>query len=395
VAQRANGRRVVVISPVVPYPPLGGGHKRTLRLIEAIERAGGSPLILTPDSGQPGGADALRERGWGVELLTEPPGTLTGRARQHLGRLPSPYVPEIARRVGELASDGCAFVQVEHTQSAYYDRAFAGVPWVLSLHNVDSDLLRSVARGSRPLSRTWLASWNRSLALRSVERRAVPGADAVLCVSEEDRAELAGLGAAPMVVPNGVDDSFFGVPAGQPPGERILFFGQFDYEPNARGIARFLREGWARVASRRPEARLVLAGRGLPAPLRELAARSERVEALGFVDSVEHELAASRLSLAPLWEGGGTRLKVLESLAAARPVVGTALGVAGLGFAHDRHGLVAAGPGEQADAVVALLENAERAERLGAEGRTLAEGFRWSVALRPALGLYERLLQNA
>jgi polysaccharide biosynthesis protein PslH len=395
VAPRANHGLAVVISPVVPYPPMGGGHKRTLRLVEAIERAGGTPHVLTPDAGAPGGAEALRERGWGVEVFPEPPGTLAGRARQHLARLPSPYVPEIAARARELAREGCAFVQVEHTQSAYYDRAFAGVPWVLSLHNVDSALLRSIARGSRPLSRKWLESWSRSLALRSVERRAVPGADAVLCVSEEDRAELAGLGAAPMVVPNGVDDSFFGVPAAQPPGERILFFGQFDYEPNARGIARFLCDGWARVAERRPEARLVLAGKGLPAPLRELVARSERVEALGFVDSVEQELAASRLSLAPLWEGGGTRLKVLESLAAARPVVGTALGVAGLGFEHERHGLVAAEPGELADAVVALLEDAERAERLGAEGRTLAEGFRWSVALRPALGLYERLLQNA
>jgi glycosyltransferase involved in cell wall biosynthesis len=383
----------VVISPVLPYPAVGGGHKRTLRLLEAIERAGGAPHVVTADPRPSAAADALRARGWGVELFSEPRG-LPARARQHAARLPSPYVPELAARVGELVAEGCAFVQVEHTQCAYYEHVFDGTPWVLSLHNVDSALLRGIAHSERPLSRAWVSAWNRSRALRALERRKVPAADAVLCVSDADRDMLAALGSEPLLVPNGVDDSFFEVPAAPPREERILFFGQFDYAPNASGIARFLAEGWPHLAAARPAARLVLAGRGMAPGLERAVAAAERVEALGFVDDVERELAASRFTIAPLWEGGGTRLKVLESLAAARTVVGTPLGVEGMGFEDGRHGAVADTPSALADAAASLLESPELASRLADEGRRLAARFRWSEATRPAAALYERLLRT-
>ena len=391
VASHVNPARAVAICPVVPYPAIGGGHKRTLRLLEAIERAGGTPHVLTADPRGGEGAGVLRDRGWGVEVFQEPL-TLRHRARQHATRLPSPYVPEIARRVRELVAEGSAFVQVEQTQSAYYDRAFDGTPWVLSLHNVDSALLRSIARAERPLSRGWVSAWNRARALRSLERRKVPAAEAVLCVSEEDRDALARLGAEPVLVPNGVDDSFFEIAARPPDEERILFFGQFDYPPNANGIARFLAEGWPRVAAARPSARLVLVGAGMTAELERAVAAGPRVEALGFVPDLQDELARSRFTLAPLWEGGGTRLKVLESLAASRTVVGTSVGVEGIGFEHGRHGVVADTPAALADSAASLLEQPDRASRLAEEGRRLAERFRWSEATRPAVALYERLL---
>lgn len=392
VAPNAKATRVAAICPVLPYPAVGGGHKRTLRLLEAIESAGGVPHVLTADPEGGEGAARLRERGWGAELFAEPRGSVRARARQHMARLPSPYVPEIAARVRELIEEGCAFVQVEHTQSAYYDHVFDGTPWILSLHNVDSALLRSITGSERPLSRPWLSAVNRTRALRGLERRKVPAADAVLCVSPEDRDALARLGSTPVLVPNGVDDSFFDVPSALPREERVLFFGQFDYPPNAGGIARFLAEGWPRLAAARPEATLVLVGRGMTAELQRVVSASERVEWLGFVDHVEQELAASRFTIAPLWEGGGTRLKVLESLAAARTVVGTPLGVEGVGFEHERHGLVAETPAALADGAASLLEDGERTLALADEGRRLAERFRWDVATRPAIELYERLL---
>jgi polysaccharide biosynthesis protein PslH len=394
VAPHANPKRVVAICPVLPYPALGGGHKRTLRLLEAIERAGGTPHVLTADPDGREGAGALRERGWGVDLFREPPGTLRRRTRQHAARLPSPYVPEIAARVRELVADGCAFVQVEQTQCAYYDHFFDGTPWVLSLHNVDSALLRSIARAERPLSWGWVSAWSRARALGAVERRKVPAADAVLCVSAEDRDVLARLGSEPLLVPNGVDDSFFDVPAAAGRDERILFYGQFDYAPNANGVARFLAEGWPRLAATRPAATLALAGKGMTAELERAVAGAERVEALGFVGDIERELAESRFTIAPLWEGGGTRLKVVESLAAARTIVGTPLGVEGIGFEHGRHGIVADTAVALADAAASLLEQPELASRLAGEGRRLAERFRWSEATRPAAALYERLLRH-
>ena len=387
--------RAAVICPVLPYPPVGGGHKRTLRLLEAMERAGVTPQIVTTDGSRPDGAAELRGRGWTVEVVEHPPVTVRARVRQHLARRPSPYIPAVAARVRRLVAEGSAFVQVEHTQSAYYEGALAGTPWVLSLHNVDSELMRSVAREERTLTLSWLRASSRWRAMRAVERRAVPRADAVLCVSEADAAAFTPHAREVVVAGNGVDDDFYSVPAEHRGAEQILFFGQYDYAPNAQGIARFLGEGWPIVAAARPAARLRLAGKGMGNALRRLVERSERVEAIGFVEDLAAELAASRLVLVPIWSGGGTRLKVLESLAAARPVVGTPLGVVGIGFEGGQHGAVAETAADLGRAAVELLANHGLATSLAEEGRRLADQFRWTRTMAPAERLYQRLASSS
>jgi glycosyltransferase involved in cell wall biosynthesis len=382
----------VAVCPVVPYPPVGGGHKRTLRLLEALESAGGHPHLIVLDGSQPDGVRVLRERGWSVDVVPEPSGGLRSRLRQQLRRLPSPYVEEVARRLEGLVEEGCAFVQAEHTQSAYYAERLGDTPWILSLHNVDSHMMRSVARAERPLTKEWLRAQNRWRALRAVERRAAPRASSVLCVSEEDRRLLEPLTDKAVVVPNGVDDEFFELPPDLPDAERVLFFGRFDYLPNAQGIERFLHEGWPALAAARPSARLVLVGGGMGAALRRLAEASPRVEALGFVDDLVAELSAARVVVVPIWSGGGTRLKVLESLAAARPVIGTALGVEGVGFEAGVHGLVSESPAAIAADVAGLLADERRSRELAANGRALAESFRWRIVTRPAEDVYRRML---
>jgi polysaccharide biosynthesis protein PslH len=386
-------KRALVVCPLLPFPPESGGHKRTLRLLEALARTGAVPHLLTTDE-RPEAAEAARGRGFAVEVVREPRATLAGRARQHARRLPSPFVPELARRLRELVAEGCAFVQLEHAQSASYLSAAAGTPVALSLHNVDSQMLRTVARGERVLTPGWVRAWGRWQAMNALERRALPGADVVFCVSEEDARAIALRARRVLVVPNGVDDDVFGVDPRLPAGERVLFFGRLDYRPNAHGLERMLTRVWPRVAAARQAAVLAVAGVGMGEGLEALARRTERVEVLGFVPELTTELERARIVAAPVWQGGGTRLKALEGLAAARPLVGTALGVAGIGFEHGRHGLVADDDAAFVEAIVGLLGDDARSLALAAAGRALAERFRWSAATRPAEELYRGWLHR-
>jgi glycosyltransferase involved in cell wall biosynthesis len=376
----------VVISPRLPEPPVTGGQKRTLRLLEAMARSGLSPRILTTDAGDEGAAERLRMRGWVVEIVPEPPRSAIDRVRQHARRLPSPFLPAVAARFSELAADA-ALVQYEHTQSAYY-AAPAGVATVLSLHNFDSAAASSSAAGRKGVA--WLREHNRAAALRAVERRVIPKADRVLCVSEDDAVAVRRAGGRAILAPNGVDDEFFGVEC---PGEedRVLFFGHFGYEANRRGIERFLAEGWPEVRRVRPNARLALAGGGLEAD----AFRVDGVDVLGLVPDLAAVVANARAVVVPIWEGGGTRLKVLEALAAARAVVSTPLGASGIGFEHGRHGLLAESPSELATALAGVLADSRQASTLGRDGRILAEHYRWKGALSVASAFYSEVCARA
>jgi polysaccharide biosynthesis protein PslH len=384
--------RLLAVCPVLPFPPIDGGRKRTLRLLEAAAQDGFLPHILTTDGEDMDLVGALRKRGWTVEVLPGPPTTLGARVRQHAKRLPSPFIPAIDARLRELAGDPDTVIQIEHTQSAYYDRALAGRPWVLSLHNVDSELLRTIAQTKRPGTVAWLRAWSQWQAMRSVERREVVRATATLCVSEADREELAAPGAELVVAPNGVDDEFFEIPEDGAEPDRVLFFGRHDYPPNEHGLERFLREGWREVMAARPGARLRVVGSGATAEAKALTAATPGAEFVGFVDDLAAEIRASCLTIVPLWAGGGTRLKVVEGMASGRPIVGTGLGVENVGFESGRHGIVAESPAGLAAGIVELLAQPQRRTELGRAARAHAERYRWAQATAPAVALYRQLL---
>jgi glycosyltransferase involved in cell wall biosynthesis len=381
----------VVVCSHFPFPITSGGRKRTVRLLETMERAGVRPHIVTHDRIIEGHAEA-RERGWEFDLVPLPVGTVGNRLRQHARSEAAPHSSAMARHLRGLAGRA-AFVQLEEIASAQYVHAAPpGVPTVISLYNVDSAVLRDAARLDEHTSgrRSWRALY-RAKRMELTERRAVRRADAVLAVSDHDRRQFERWGARnPMLVANGVDPELFDLPEQVAEDERVLFFGQFGWTPNLDGLLRYLDEAWPLVAAQRPRARLRIAGPGSTEAVREAAAGHERVEVLGFVEDLVAELAATRVVVASLWVGGGTRLKVLEALAAARPVVGTPVGVGRIGFEHDRHGLISDTPAGLAEATVRVLDDDGLAARFAVEGRRLAEQYRWETTTAPAKELYGR-----
>jgi glycosyltransferase involved in cell wall biosynthesis len=156
------------------------------------------------------------------------------------------------------------------------------------------------------------------------------------------------------------------VPSGR---GRILFIGDFTYEPNREGVRFLADEVLPLVWVRRPSVRAMLVGRGLSDPPAE-----ERIEALGFVEDLRTAYAAADVVVVPLLHGGGSPLKFVEGLAHGLPVVATQHaarlledGVAGVHF------LAAAGPAGFADALELVLADSARAASIGAAGRELAD----------------------
>ena len=363
------------ISSYLPFPVTSGGRKRHLRLLEAIERAGAIPHLLTEDASAAGQEEA-ESRGWSVEVCLRPRAGVALRSVQHLQRDVMPHNPQLSARAKQLAIRA-AFVQLEEIGAAQYARAVAGVaPLAVSLHNVDSEVLAGTVAGNGLASR--IRHRYHLSRMTATEVAAARRSDLMVCVSEHDRAYFDRIGSRRSVLaPNGVDDELFDVPLPLPSEPAVFFFGQFGWRPNADGALRYINEIWPRVTAVLPEARLRIAGPGSKEVLASVASSHPGVEVLGFVSDLSDELAASRMVVAPLWLGGGTRIKVLEALAAARPVVGTTVGVERLGFVSGRHGLVADSPQDLATATLAVLTQDEAANRYAREARELGREYRW------------------
>jgi polysaccharide biosynthesis protein PslH len=97
-------------------------------------------------------------------------------------------------------------------------------------------------------------------------------------------------------------------------------------------------------------------------------------------------LAQARITVAPLLSGGGTRLKVLESLDVGRPVVATPIGAEGLADLVGEGVTVTRTAPAMAEAIVDYLGDPEKATRDGAHGsRAVADRYAWDVVLEPLM----------
>jgi len=277
--------------------------------------------------------------------------------------------PELARLVTRrLAERSYDLVYVKRLRMAQY--APIGLPRVL-------DLTDSMARfydlGWRrapwPAKALFLEEW---LKHRAYEPRQAARFARCLVASPVDAAYLRrafGLDNV-VVVPNAVDTEYF-CPrsAAEPAGaETFVLSGLMDKLVNVDAAQYACSTIWPLVRRRLPTARLRLVGPKPSRAVRALDGRDE-VRVVGFVPDVRDEIASATAVLVPLRVGTGTKNKVLQALAMARPVVTTSVGNEGLDAMHGEHLLVADEAEGFADGVVALSQAPARRRALGEAGR--------------------------
>ncbi len=188
---------------------------------------------------------------------------------------------------------------------------------------------------------------------------------AVVC-KPEDVSALGGRNV--FVVPNGTDTApdYSADPVDT---DTILFVGLMCYDPNIDAATWFSRECRPAVQSRlgRPVRFDVVGGEPTEAVLRLDDGKHVRVR--GYANNLADWYRRAAVVVAPIRQGSGTKLKVLEALAYGKPLVATEEAVLGHGLRPDVDYLPADSPEEFASACTRLLQDSELRIRLGRSGR--------------------------
>lgn len=304
----------------------------------------------------------------------------------------------LAQRIHSLTSrEKFDIVQVELSFLARYADAVSsagGARTVLSTHNIETQ------RFQRELQ---LSGWDaRHLVLQADawlfphwEDRAIRKFDGALAVSEPDRAWISEHAPRCSVelVPNGVDVDFFRPNRNADSREQcIVFTGLMDYPPNVDAVCWFVSEIFPAIRKAHPDLRFQIVGARPTERVRSLA-RIDGVEVTGEVPDIRPFVDGAAAFVVPLRSGGGTRLKILQAMSMACPVVSTAVGAEGLQVENDLNILFAENDDQFAGQVGRLLESDSFAAEIGEAGRTLVQQeYAWSSCLRGIDTLYERLL---
>ncbi len=184
------------------------------------------------------------------------------------------------------------------------------------------------------------------------------------------------------VVTNGVDTEKLHPTGEQPRPGSLLFVGHMRVLHNMDAAELLAREILPLVRREIPQASLTIVGADPHPRIRGLEALPG-VRVPGFVPDLNAALNRAAVFVAPLRFAAGVQNKVLEALAAGRPVVTTSIVNEGIRAEPETHLLLADTPEETARQVIRLLRDPALAARLGKAGRTFVqERFSWEGALR-------------
>lgn len=273
---------------------------------------------------------------------------------------------------------------------------------VLDLCDLDSQKWLEYAAASRGPARWLYHTEGRRLAPK--ERAWIDAFDATLLITEAEAAALDGA-AKPgklHIVGNGVSLPELGDPQGGAAGlsapqqsvsgakgadefsrpPTVGFVGVMDYRPNVDAVCWFVSQCWPDIRALCPEAVFRIVGRSPTRRIRRLAI-IPGVEVAGSVEDVLAEVRRFDVSVAPMRIARGLQNKVLEAMAAAKPVVLTSKAAAGIAGRHAQEFLIADRPSDIVQNVVWLLTDRAERERLGrAARRFVAVHHCWEEALR-------------
>ncbi|RRV05702.1 glycosyltransferase [Pseudomonas sp. v388] len=393
--------RILWTLPYLPWPTTSGGKTREYHLLRNLAARGHRITLLVQSKTELDDSAQSALEPWLERLIVVP-----RRSRSSLRTLlavalaPVPmlasingYAPQLEQVFEELLQEDWDVIQLQHTYAFQpFERALqrSGKPFVLTEHNVES-ALGAASYSTLPRWAAAFAAFDR-WRYRRWESHVFEQVSELISVTEADAKALSRLsGKATSIVVNSVDTQHYASVIPDRYNQRLLFIGNYEYGPNVDAIEWALDDIMPRVWALSPTVRFAIGGFGLPESWRERWP-DPRIEWVGFVPDLRALQTSASMFFAPLRQGGGSKLKILEALAAGLPIVTTAQGVSGLTVTNGEHYLGSEDPQELAQLIAANIQCPASLAKIGEAGRAYVRNTHdWSVSATQLEGIYNRL----
>lgn len=376
--------RLLFLTSRLPCPPDRGDRYRVYNFLRRLSADHEITLVSFIDSERERvKAAQLSEYCAAVHIVRQSPlRSVLAVARNAWRRIPLQVLyyrsRAMERKVDEIASAASFDVVYVHLfRMAPYAERFQDVHKIVDL----TDAISQEIKQSLP----YRGLFSRALytieqaRIERYERRVAEACDEAWLIAERDRRVLAQ--ACPSanlhVISNGVDPGeFYPLPT-EPDPNALLFVGNMSVRHNVDAVQHLVRDVLPKVQEHVPHAHVTVVGAD---PVRSIRRLNDHpaVTVTGFVGDLNRALNEASVFIAPLRFAAGVQTKVIEAMAAGRPVVTTSIVNEGIGAVPGRDLLVAGDPQLLADHIVALCRDPGRRKELGLAARRFAvERFRW------------------
>ena len=381
--------RILCLTSRLPYPPNRGDRLRAFNFIKHLSREHELHLAsFIAHPGEKAQAEALAPYCREIHLIRKSPaGSALTVAGNLWRRQPLQVLYYRSRAMQRLVDRLLA----THDFDAAYVHMFRMTPYVAGVRGlyrivdltdvVSAEVERSLAYRNRLWRLLYRIEGPR---ISAYERYVAREFEETWLISEADRQAL--VAACPeanvMVVPNGVDvERLRPDPRIAPVPNSLIFVGHLRVFHNVDAARYLVQDILPLVQAAGEKVTVQLVGAN-PAPEVQELANVPGVSVPGYVPDLNAALNAAAVFVAPLRFAAGVQNKVLEAMAASRPVVTNNLVNAGLGATGEEHLLLAEDAAGMARQIVRLLRDSDLRARLGAAGRAFVQTrYRWGYAV--------------
>ena len=393
--------RILCLTPRLPYPPYGGDRLRAFHIIKRLSEGHELSLVsFIASRSEEDHLDPLRPLCRDVRVL------MMSYFRSVVGVLLNLWRSEpmqaLYYRSGAMRHLIAEMLNTNRFDAAYV-HLFRMAPYLADASELYRivDMTDVISKGigyslpyRRPASR--LIYHMEKARIAGYEHWLAQNFEETWLISEAERQVLAPTcpGANIQVVPNGVDTEHF-YPSGQRcDAKSLIFVGKLSVFHNIDAVNHLVRDILPLVRRQIPDCRLNIVGINAGDRIQRLG-KHPGVTVTGFEPDLNDCLNRSAVLVAPLRSVAGVQNKVIEAMAAGRPVVTTRLVNQGLGAQPDRDLLVADDAETTAKQIVALLHNEQLRTQLGQAGRQFVRrNFKWDVAAERMRAVEAKLIPD-
>ncbi|NIM19407.1 MAG: glycosyltransferase [Candidatus Latescibacteria bacterium] len=401
--------RILLIKPVLPYPPDRDTRMLSFRLICALkDRFDVTVLSKILSPAETPLAEALEQWCKRVDTVLAPhrrsalhriafrmfyflTSTIARQSMKSLYDCPG----ALLRAAKRLPRENFDLILIEYWQLQKMARLFPQAKVVLLTHDVDMHVNRQVALFERNLIskiravRRWIVEQREEIQAYRAFRK-------ILTLTERDRQavrKIAGSQATVEILPFGLDPEFYARPGGDRHDREVLFVGDMGMAFDRDALDVFVRRICPRI-DHLEDLTITVVGGALPKPLAYISA-DERVDIIGKVGDIRPFLYRAGCLVVPLRFGGGLRIRILEAMFAGLPVICSSVAVAGMPFEREQDFLGAETPEEFAAQIERLLGDRALAESLAASAlRKVSDSFGAQAQAERTEELFKNLINT-
>ncbi len=346
--------KILVFYPYIPWPLDRGTYQRTFNLLRELAKTHEVDLLALASNGEGVEHKALFEtfcRRVEFVPFQHPqweklfPTRLLNPLPTSIAHWTMPHVQQAVDKM--LASEKYDAVHAcDIVLAQYFMRHHRAMPLVIDRSRVDLQFQLMEHQRMNFSARTKLLRCEGYLKMWIYERAVARRAALEIVCGPDDEIFLRKYVSRKMpvsVLVNGVDLDFFrrensDAPRAQKP--TLIFCGAMDYNPNIDALRWYFQEIHESLRKQVPELEVLVVGKQ---PTAEVLAYGQKpsVTVTGSVPDVRPFYRRAWLQIVPLRIGGGTRLKIVESMAMGTPIISTTIGAQGLNLRHDHDILLA------------------------------------------------------